>query len=99
MPITISDGGVVCLTQPQSVDLGQIRAQSLNVNVTAGNITQNSTTNIVVSGLASLTATGTIQLNNATNSFGNLVLSSPQTTITVSGAMTIGSMQVLDAMS
>jgi hypothetical protein len=93
-PLAIANGGQISLLANQAVSLGQIRAGGLNINTTVGNISQAANSNITVSGNAIISSAGTIHLTNSTNSFGSLVLNSPQTMMTVNGTMNISSMQV-----
>ena len=86
-------GTNVTINDSNSLILGTIRSNQLNVNLPSGAVTQSPGTNIVASGVASFTTSGNVTLSNATNNFGTVTASGANIIISDADNLNIGNIQ------
>ncbi|MFM7317860.1 MAG: beta strand repeat-containing protein, partial [bacterium] len=88
-------GTNITIVNSNATQMGLVRAGNLTFTATSGSITQDASTNMVVSGTANFIAlSGAVSLTNATNSFGTLEVFSTNVTMVQNGPVNLGNVSL-----
>ena len=89
--LTAINANTISITDyPQSIELGNLNANSLTVNLNNGNVTQSAGSYITVTGSANFVASGNMTLSNATNNFNTISASGTNITVSDINVLTLG---------